>query len=164
MNELKRVLFEDPAYLYVAMAVAELALAGIWYERRSRRIAMLLAAPILLAGVVFAIERAVVTDREQIIANFREIVSDVENGGTAAFEKYVDDEFTGGGYITDKESALNRLKLEINRNRITRIKITRMVVDDTGSTRKMRAGVSVVEEGGSAPLLLNLYWIKSGGQ
>ncbi len=165
MDEMKRILFEDPTYLYVALAVAELVLAGICYERRSKRLAILLAVPVLLAGAVFAIERTVVTDREQIIAAFREIVADIEKGNTAAFEKYVDDEFSAGAYISDKESAVNRLKMEVKKSGpITRIKINRVVVDDAGATRKMRAGIMVVAGEYKLPLLLNLYWIKRGDE
>jgi len=80
MESLKTALFEAPLYIYLSLVVAEFVLAAIWYERRSRRLAAWLAAPILLAGMVFGLEALVVTDREQITASLREIAEEVQAG------------------------------------------------------------------------------------
>lgn len=160
MDEAKRVLFESPTYLYVALVVAELALAGIWYERRSRRVAMLLVVPILLAGVVFAIEAAVVTNREQIIEAAREIVADLNEGKTDTLDKYLDDEFSG--FYLNKKRAITVAKIELGSKNIARIKLTRIVVDVSGRTAKMRAGtaITIKEYNTTVPILWNVYWVK----
>lgn len=79
MESIEIALFENPLYLYISLAIAELVLTAIWYERRTRRWAVSLAIPILLAAGIFALETLVVTDREQITTALKEIAAEMQN-------------------------------------------------------------------------------------
>ena len=56
--------FENPVYVYIALAVAELVLFIIWRETRTRKAALCLLIPPLLAVVIGLIAHFVVTDHE----------------------------------------------------------------------------------------------------
>ena len=83
MDALKRAVFEDPTWVYAALAVIAAVLAASWFARRSRRLLAMMAIPVVLAGVVFAVERWVKTDREIIIERTSEIARLIESDQTA---------------------------------------------------------------------------------
>ena len=103
MESLRQAFFEDPLYVYVFLAVAELVVVALCYQQRtSRRIAAMLVCPVL-AVVVFAVAALVVTDREQITAAMHEIAQDIQAGSFEKAAEYLDDELTG--HYGDKAKA-----------------------------------------------------------
>ena len=92
---MKELLFENPLPLYVILAVAELVIVGLWYRARTRRLAVALLVPLLLAGAVTALDLLVQTDREKIQAICRTIAADVEQGNLRGAEPYLADDFAG---------------------------------------------------------------------
>jgi ketosteroid isomerase-like protein len=171
MESLRTTFFEDPLYVYVALGFLELVLAAVWWERRSRRWRLSLLAPPLLAAIVFAVEAAVVTHCELIVAAAREIARDVEHGRTDAAEKYLDDTFTGRyeGREIDKKQALASLQAGMKLFGVSSVGLRKMEVQVSGSSATMHA-VSLVTirgaalGGGTASLVWDLVWIKRGGQ
>jgi hypothetical protein len=80
MDTLKSVLFENPLAIYVVLALAEVVLAWMWYTRRDRRLVRwLLVVP--AAGLVVALTAwLVVTDREKIERNLKDMAAAVVAG------------------------------------------------------------------------------------
>jgi hypothetical protein len=113
MDLIRRNLFESPLYVYFALGIAELAIAAVWHERRSRRLKLALLGPVAAAGVVFAVAWLVVTDRERIIAASEEIVRGVEAGSVEPIERYLDERF--GGFFVSKEVAVAEARRAIER-------------------------------------------------
>lgn len=77
MQALRRALFEDPLTIYVALGMIEIVLLAVWHRSMTPRRLLVLAAPLLLGGGVFWIERLVVTDGEVIVAALEEIAEGV---------------------------------------------------------------------------------------
>ncbi len=92
---MEHTFFEDPTYVCAALAVAALAMAAVWYERRQRKWLAWGAAMLVLAAGLVVLERAVVTDRERILLAIDDIASAVSRGDVAAAGKYVDESFGG---------------------------------------------------------------------
>ena len=125
----KDVLFDNPTYLYLALALAEVALAAVWYERRGRRTAALLVVPVVLAGGLFALERAVVTDREWIAGAVEDIAADVARGRTAALERHLDERFVASfrGRDVGRAHALALARGQIRLWRVSGMSVRRMM-------------------------------------
>jgi hypothetical protein len=95
MDSLRETLFESPFYAYLLLAIVGIALAAIWYARRQTVWLVLLGVVVVLGGVVFVVERTVVTDREQILEVLHEIAGAVERHDLPAAGQYFDDNFRG---------------------------------------------------------------------
>jgi hypothetical protein len=113
MESIRYVLFDDPSWLIIALAVLEVVAAASWWHGRSPRRLVWVAAPIVLAGGLYALERYVVTDRERIVAACEEIAAMAGRGefGQAA-EKYLAEDFSGrfAGAELDKRGVLVRIR------------------------------------------------------
>jgi hypothetical protein len=163
METLRTTFFEDPLYVYIALAFAELVLAAIWYERRNRRWTLALLAPVVAGGVVWAVSTMVVTDRERIVSAARRIARDLEVGSVASAGEYLDDNYRGLGL--DKQGALAAGKAAIGAYRIRSIRFTRLSVEVESRQAAMRAATVIeysAREFGSAqsPLVWRVRWIK----
>ena len=95
MEWLKRTLFEDPLPIYVLMAAAELVVAGLWYRARTRRLAIALLIPPVLAAAALMTDLLVVTDRERIQIILKDIAADIDRGDFPAVSRYLADDFWG---------------------------------------------------------------------
>jgi hypothetical protein len=158
MEGLRRALFEDPLYIYIALGFAELVLAVIWHEKRTgRAMAALLVPPVLAVGV-WALAAAVVTDREQIIAASEAIARDVESGSLDAAEEYLDDEY--GGFGGDKQGVLAVTREALKAYPIKKIGFTRMEIAIEEDRAAMHAGTMVTLEGGKVPVAFDVEWVK----
>ena len=101
---MRELLFENPLPLYVVLALAEIVIAGLWYRGRTRRLAIALAIPPLLAGAVLALDLLVETPREKLQKAVRHIAADVERGDIRAACGYLSDDF--GGHFVSRERAI----------------------------------------------------------
>jgi hypothetical protein len=99
METIKTTLFEDPFSIYVILALAAAATIVLWRTggRSGRWLATRLLVVAILAGGVFAIERLVVTDREQIQLALRDIAASVPAGRIDHAMTYIDDNYHGWG-------------------------------------------------------------------
>ena len=95
MESLRRAFLEDPLGVYAVLALAELVIAGLWYRGRTKRLAIALVVPPLLAAGVFALDTAVQTDREQLRSILKEIAEGIESGDFARAAEYLADDFYG---------------------------------------------------------------------
>ncbi len=189
MESIKIALLEDPLCIYILLAVAELVLAGLWRSRRARpqgckALAACLLAPIALAGVVFAVETLVVTDREQITAALTEMADSVDGedksaGAVQTLRRYIDeravvdlgDDFGGMGLNLTR--AVGAARIMIEQYDLRKVTIRKLKVDfpegqssDAGQLRAETSFTSVFSfdspELGKRPMALkwNLVWIK----
>ena len=97
MESLRSTFFEDPFVVYVVLILVAIVMGGMWYGRRERKWLLGLIVPVALAGGVFLLERAVVTDREEIWTALDEIAEGVKADDVEAVAKHLDEKFTGMG-------------------------------------------------------------------
>lgn len=163
MDRLKTALFEDPIYVYVALVVAFLALAAVWYERRTRRAALLLLAPPVLAAVVFALEALVVTDREQIVAAAKDIAASVEAGDFGGILKHLDEDFTASlqGATIRKTDVQHIVAQQAAVHRITRVAFSKTVVEVGSDEAAMHVVTIITWSAGRSPLVWDVLWVKT---
>jgi hypothetical protein len=158
VDSLRHAFFEDPTYVYVFLAFAELALLAIWHERRGARWALALLAPIAAAGVVLAVSAMVVTDQEQIVLAVEEIAGDLEHGSVEAAERYLDDSFQGIG--GSKQRAIEEGRTAIDRYRVRKIRLLHMTVEVQGKTAWMHVATVIDLADGRTALTWDVHWIK----
>ena len=179
MESLRQTFFEDPLYVYIGLAIVELAIAAVWHERRSRRLAGLLAAPLVLAAGVFALEALVVTDREQLTAALKQIAraactsgGNAPNVPTVAIhldEKVrVDLPAEYGGMRLTKEQAIAAGQTVAERFTIKSVKFTKIEIEVTNARAETRV-VTILRFGGTeigeqrTSLIWNIHWAKREG-
>lgn len=174
MEGIKSLLFEDPLYLYIALAFAELALVAVWHSRRTRRLALFLAVPLLVGGLVFAIEGLVVTDREQITAAARDIARCIQDGTYTGIPPHLDEQFRVDmrgippiNRVLDKPAVEVACRaVEAARN-IQRIKFNQVRVEITGDRAKMHINTMIIsgDKGEHrSPVIWDLHWVRIDGR
>jgi len=97
MDTIETMLFEDPFYLYLALGMGVVLLAGTWFRRRETKWLMWALLLVVAGAGLFALERAVVTDRERIRMALDDIARCVQTGDIDAASEYLDPKFTGWG-------------------------------------------------------------------
>ena len=171
MESLRSALFEDPLYVYVLLGVALLVLAVRFHGKRTRGRAAALLVPLALGLGAFLTQRAVVTDREQIVAAFHEIAADLEQGRTDALDQYLDDDYIGfelAGLGVTKANAVRQAKWAIKQHGAPRVKFTRLRAD-VGSDAATADVETVMDFAGagpgpsSVPLIWKIEWVRRGG-
>lgn len=134
MQIITRTLFEQPLGFLAIMLVAEIVLAAIWRERRTRGTARLLIVPAALAALVGVLSVLVVTDREQIRHACERIAADLSAGKTDGLQIYLDDDATidlgpYGGIGLNKQMTILAAKGAVSRWNIRQIAITQFHVE-----------------------------------
>lgn len=163
MDAIKHMLLEDPMVLYIALAVVEVGLLGLWSRRRNRRQAAWLLIPPVLAGLLALVSGLVTTDREQIIEATEALTADVSAGSVDAFRTYLDTEFTAeiAGSSFDRAAALDYAQRAVEQFDIERVWITDPTVEVTDGRAEMYVGSWVVFRGGQRTKLeWHLTWIQ----
>ena len=97
MNALRHTFFEDPFYVYALLAVAAAATAVVWYRRREVKLLLAAAMLVAIAAGVYLLERAVVTDREQILAAYDDIARAVAHHDIDRLAAWLDGKYRGWG-------------------------------------------------------------------
>ena len=95
MDILRSLVFDRPLGVYITLGVVWMASLAVYQYRQTRARRAMLIVPILLAVGVFFVDRAVVTDREQIMEILHGIAADTEAGNTWTLEQCLDDDFEG---------------------------------------------------------------------
>ncbi|RPI59393.1 MAG: nuclear transport factor 2 family protein [Planctomycetaceae bacterium] len=177
METLKELFFESPLYVYITLALVELAVAAVWFERRSPKVARWMVVPVLLAGAVFAVERMVVTDREQIVSITEQIARDMEAGDVDAAMTHVDDDFIADfvplGNVIGKDAAKRAAaavgKLTLAQHKPSKITLSDYKVDFKGNSAVMTVRSVMWFTTGEAKdfttsLRWTLHWVKKGDE
>lgn len=159
--------FENPIYVYIALGLAELVIAAVWYERRNRRLILAMLIPPVLAIGVAVVERLVVTDREQIMAAAGQMAEAVERRQLDRIVEHIDDEFSSGARMFSlsitKANIVAFANSRISRYSISSIKLAKVGVEVTGRTAKMHL-LTMVHHGqdgrAKTPLIWDIVWIR----
>ncbi len=163
METLKRMLLEDPTWLYVGLSVVLLVQLVLWRSSRSRRALVGLAVPVGLAVAVFAISTLVQTDREQIIESSEQIVEHFNQGQYTEILPYFDDQFTTSlpwGSIPD--ALIESAEARVAQAGIREVKITNIRVVVSGNFADSVVNVLITSEAGNVPTVWTLRWAKIG--
>ena len=171
MESLKTLFFENPFYVYVTLGVAELVLAAIWWERRTPRWRQVLLIPPVLAGLVLLVERLVVTDREQLLADVREIARSLEMHQTETLDRYLDDDFRGylGGREMDRKAAIETADQVVKGMGVSSVSLRDVEVQVNGATARMRGEAWLTFQDpnigvGRGRLDWEIVWLERGDQ
>lgn len=160
------LLFENPLWLYVALAAAELVLGIRWVRVRTRGAAVALAVPAALALAVMTADMLVVTDREKIQAAMKEIAVRLDHRDVAGVGQYLADDF-GGHYVT-KDGALRAAQEALKTYNVRNIRASHGEVEmlDTQAKVIVRTTFDFDSEfgKGSYTLKWRLLWAKRDGQ
>ena len=176
METLKETFLENPLYVYIGLAIIELAIAAVWYERRSRKLAGLLAAPLVIAAGVFALEALVVTDREEITAALKEIArvsctSDGKAANISAAAIYLDEKVRVdlpteyGGMNLTRDQAIAAGKSVVERFTIQSVKFSKLEIELTDDRAEAHL-VTIMRFGGTemaeqrTSLIWDIHWVK----
>lgn len=163
MSGLKDALLEDPTYIYVTLAIAAVAAAAVWYRRRTRGPLIVLAAVCGSAGIVYAVEALVVTDRERIVAATEQIARRVPTEAPAVLQRYLTDDFAGEfrGRRIDKARAIQAARENVGAYGISEVRISRVEVRLSGRFADVEVGTLIVPEGRRpVPVQWSLSWVK----
>jgi len=161
METLRTIFLEDPAYILVGLGVVEMALIAAWCVRRSGRVLKLLAWPVALGVVVFAVAWFVVTDREYIRQAANDIAADFQRGSSDAAARYLDEKYTGFGQ--DKPTAILLANHMLAHQRIRKIKLSHCNIRVEGQQAEMKINSVVHFEGGDIGMLSlgwRIRWVK----
>lgn len=162
MDSLRQTFFEDPLTVYVFLAVAELAVVALCYRQpMRRRVAAMLVCPILAVGV-FAMEKLVVTDREQITAAMHEIAQDIQAGSFEKAAAYLDEDLTGHYGDKAKAAEHGRRMLKAWKIRTVRFMKPRLEVDALRADLRVTTVVELDTPAGltRTAMAWNIAWIK----
>ena len=168
MEGCKSVLFEDPFWLYVLLAMVEAVLLAFWWKDRVREKALRLLYPVGAGIVAYALAALVVTDREKIMKAVYEIGRDVAAGRTVALAKYLDEEFRGNyeGEEIDRKKTLGLARRRIKAHGVTEVAFKKVVVEVKGTraTLRMLTLIKLQMFGrlDRLPLQWEMEWIKRG--
>jgi GNAT superfamily N-acetyltransferase len=97
MDAIETMLFEDPFYLYLALGLGVVLLGGVWFHRRETKWLLWALLLVCMGAGLYAVERAVVTDRERIRLALDDIARCVQAGDLDGASVYLDEKFTGWG-------------------------------------------------------------------
>jgi hypothetical protein len=172
MEKIETALFEDPLVIYVILALAAAAIIALWRTRggSGRWLAARLLIVAILAGGVFAIERLVVTDREQIQLALRDIAASVPAGRIDHAMTYIDENYHGWGRppgtsIPARASLTMAIKAAVADYQVREIKLAGMPrIEVAGKLAQCKVVVVItyVTEGTPTKHVMawNVKWIK----
>lgn len=165
METIETALFEDPFAVYVVLALAAAAVVVAWRAagRSDGWLATRLLVVAVLAVGVFATERLVVTDREQIQLALRDIAASVPAGRVDHAMTYLDEKYMGWGKF--KPGVVLAVKLAVAKYQIQEIRLLGtppIEVADKLAECKVSAIITYMSEGKPAKYLMawNVKWIK----
>jgi len=163
---MSETLFESPTYVYLSLVFAELVLAAIWYERRSRNWAKALLIPVALAATVVTVERLVVTEREKIVAVTEDIVEAVNSRQLRRIGGHLDEGFAlrSPWMSADKAGLVESTDRALRTYAVRKVKLRKLDVEVTGDTARMRANTFVYfgrESARPIALIWDVVWVKA---
>ncbi len=159
-------ILDNPLSAYALLALAELVIVGLWWNRRAPLLRWLMALPTVLAVALAVTGHFVITDRQQITQAVRQAASDVEQGRYEQVAQVFDDSFHG---MLDNQEMNRRLIVETIRAAASRIgvsevRVPRINVEFNGATARVHVVSYVKFKDGQTPLVWDLVWIKRDKQ
>jgi len=155
------MIFEDPTWLYVILAMVWIVLAGLWWSRRSKMLAVSLCIPVLAVGALILVDHLVVTDREEIVQALGDLSGHLDNRRYDALADCLADDFSTPGLEnnTGKFAVENLCKVTCERFKVTRFIIKSVDVDisSDGIAATVTVGTLVFTDGGSSRIPIR--WI-----
>jgi hypothetical protein len=158
---------ENPIYVYMVLALALIALAAVWYERRSRRVLAVMLVPVVLAAVVAVLDWAVVTDREKIEAAADKIAEAISSHQYEQMLPYIDRDFTARvpllGVRMDRSDVVAACKAQVARHQVSSIATGKVEVTLSGRDATMVARTMVhwsAQGAQKMPMVWTIRWIR----
>jgi len=111
MDILRHLFLEDPLSLWIGLALAELVTFLVWWQSRSRRSAIGLAALPAAAIAVGLLAWAVETDFERLMRTLDVMASAVDSGDAEAFIERISPDYQNGRARREDLAAVVRLSL-----------------------------------------------------
>lgn len=166
MDTIERLLLDDPTWLYVMFGGLLLVLAGVWYVRRSRRTALLLLVPVVLAGFVALCDYLVETDREHIERLVETMAEEYRQKRLDTVRQVLFDEYDGFGM--NKTALLIMADLHLKQQTDPQVNVSDLRIDVVGRRATMNC-VTVVRFNtpqfeGRDSLMWTVYWGKINGE
>jgi hypothetical protein len=135
--DMKYLLFENPLYVMLLLAVVEAALVAAWVVRRERPLLLyVLAGPPALALAAGLLAALVQTDREKIHQAMREIGAGLEANSLEPAEDYLDANFAAplaGGTSLTRQQILAAGRTALDTHRLTSIKLDKVQTQTAGA-------------------------------
>lgn len=165
METLKTTFFENPLVIYLILGAVAVGLIVTWRtaSRSGRWLATGLLIVAVLAGGTFAMERLVVTDREQIRLALKDIAESVPAGRIEHAMTYLDDKYAGWGKF--KPGAVVAVKFAVARYGIQKVSLLgtpKIEVDGKLAKCKITALITYKLDGEPTthPMAWHVKWIK----
>ncbi len=167
MEWLSETFFESPTLVYAALIFLEAGLLARWLVRRGRRAALWMLLPIALGLGVFALERAVVTDREQILRSTDRLAASVREGRAhEELERVLSKsaQFSAGlgqPDLLDRRTVIDLVEQRADSYRVREVRIHRPAVEIHDGRATMNV-VTIIHYGdnGRDSLIWDLEWVK----
>ena len=164
MQWFRETFFEDPFYVYFLLAIAGVVCLGMWRSRRQVKWLAAIALMGLLGVGAYFLDRAVVTDREQIRATLDAMADAASRQDGAALVEHLDDSYRGWLYRkaavrVAAEAAMLRWKIRaVKYSAAPRIEVTGDRADST-----VYIVIHYGEEGSLGhPMGYKVEWIRRG--
>lgn len=121
-------LFEGRTSVYVVLAALAVFLLLIWWQMRKRW--LLLAAPFVVAliGLYALLDKAVETDREQIVRKIKEMVAAVNAFNLDAAFVHISEQFRSPGGKSKKELR-DAAQMYLDRHTVERVEVWDILID-----------------------------------
>jgi hypothetical protein len=123
---IERLLFESPILLLPLVLIVLFILIVRWSRRRDRGSARAMTIGFIAAAMLLALPGLVVTRREQIIAECRELARAVDDGDVAAIDARLAEDFRIGDL--DRAAVVGRLTDTLTRFRVDDPRLRRFEV------------------------------------
>ena len=161
MDTITENLCEEPIYVFITLAIAVLVLGALWHSSRKKLYLKLIAAPVVLAIAVFAMDYFIIMDREQIQDASREIATDLETGRVDAAGYYLDDKYFG--YLKSKPLLMKFAQVQLKNLKIIKVHLSHDTIHVTGKQADMTVTSVLTFDGeykGKTALKWEIHWVK----
>lgn len=102
-------LAEPPVLLYAVLLLAALATLGLWLRSRKRWALVALGSFVVLAGVLFLLDRLYESPREQSVRIVTEMAESIKKKDWTTFSGHVSEKFNANGWTKKQLEANFRL-------------------------------------------------------
>jgi len=156
-------LFEQPAWLYVALAVAEGVIGFGWLLSRRRRWARAAVVPPAVAVVVILLGIFVQTNRERIASALKDIAAKAQKGDFAPAGGYLDPAcqcpVPGGGSV-GRDGLISRGQWAIKTFSVRMVRAQQIRTTIDGDSADTELAVWTTSDAGFRSLTWQVKWVR----
>ena len=165
MDQLKELLFERPATIYIVLGAAEVVVLAVWARRRTRRCGWVALAAPVLAVVVGLIAHYVQTDGEKIAAILDAAISNIKAGKVDAAAECLDSEFVAADFrsgLSSKGPYVEWARRILKRWPVHRVVVRRCETEVSGDSAVTELKATVICKSGEGlkDAVWELTWIR----